>query len=138
MKGVEKIVDKYLQELELVPADAPEEQPLADAWRNISNDVVNRSIASGKVNKARCIRGCRRNEACMQDCDIRSTAIVIRMLEGNIGRCRGDKRCVKTIATRIINVAQRGDERIRQYGRGVPFSPQALAFVTKLGFKPRQ
>ena len=132
MIGVDKIIDNYLKEITLVSRQE-EENILGNEWRNISNDAINRAIAIGKVNKARCIAACR-DEKCKQDCDLRSTTLVIRNLQSGITACRDDKRCVKNDLTRIINIAQRGDEKVRKYGFGTPFLRDAIAFASRMGF----
>jgi hypothetical protein len=137
MVDVNNIIDSYLKEITLVDTPQEEENVLGDAWRDVAYDTINRAIATGKTNKARCINGCR-DERCKQDCDLRSTTLVLRTLQGGITRCRGDKRCVKAIASRIINVAERGDQKVRKYGFGTPYLRAALAFVTRLGFQARQ
>jgi hypothetical protein len=133
MVNVGEIIDSYLKEITLV--SKPEaEDVLGDGWRDVVNDVINASIAAGKTNKVRCIRGCA-DERCKQGCDLRATALVVRSLQGGITRCRGDKRCIKSIATRIVNVAERGDEKVRKYGFGTPYLRAAVGFVSRFGFE---
>jgi hypothetical protein len=124
MVNVGEIIDSYLKEITLV--SKPEaEDVLGDGWRDVVNDVINASIAAGKTN----------DERCKQGCDLRATALVVRSLQGGITRCRGDKRCIKSIATRIVNVAERGDEKVRKYGFGTPYLRAAVGFVSRFGFE---
>ena len=135
MDKIKRMINRYLEEISLVSTD--QEATLGNEWRDISNDVINKSIVAGKVNKSRCLTGCKGEIKCKQDCDLRATTLVIRSLQSGITRCRNDKRCIKSIATRIINVAERGDEKIKKYGFGTPYLATAIAFANRMGFEAR-
>lgn len=133
MDKTKKLIDHYLEEISLVSGD--QEATLGNEWRDISNLVINTAITSGKVNKTRCISGCKNEIRCNQNCDLTSTTLVIRNLQSGILRCKDDKRCVKSVLSRIINVAERGDEKIKKYGFGVPYLRGAIDFANRFGFE---
>jgi len=136
MSDVSNLIDHYLEQISLVHKGEAEGS-LGNTWRNVANTIINTAMAAGKVNKSRCLRACVENLRCKQDCDLRSTTLVIRGLQSGITRCRGDQRCVKAVAVRIVNIARRGDQKIRQYGFGVPYLSGAMDFVNKLGLEAK-
>ena len=137
MADTNNLIDNYLTELTLVDQPEEGESALANAWKNVANDTINAAINAGKVDRSRCIAGCR-DVRCKQTCDLRSTTLVLRALQAGITRCRGDRRCVKAVANRIVNIAQRGDEKVRKYGFGVPYLRAAIDFVSRFGFQVKQ
>jgi len=132
MSSVDKIIGSYLKEISLV-STSTEEESLGNTWRDVSNNIINTGIAGGRANKVRCMAICK-DERCKQECDLRATTYVIGRLETGIGGCRSDKRCVKSVLTRIINIAQRADEKVRRYGFGPPYLRDAIAFSKRMGF----
>jgi hypothetical protein len=62
---------------------------------------------------------------------------VLRSLQSGITTCRDDKRCVKNVLTRIINIAQRGDDKVTRYGFGTPFLRDAIAFANRMRFEAK-
>jgi hypothetical protein len=136
MNGVDKIINKYLEEITLVSNSDVEEEGLGDTRREVANTIINRAILSGKTNKLICSKRCK-DEKCRRDCDLRATSMVITNLQTGVAACRGDQGCIKIVMSRMVNIAERGDSKVKMYGFGTPYLRAAIIFANRMGLQAR-
>jgi hypothetical protein len=135
MSNASKLVDSYLEEITLVSNEEAEDDD-PGLRREIANGIINKAILTGKTNKVLCSKICK-DERCRRDCDLRSTTIVIKSLQTGVSACSGDKGCIKIVMSRMINIAERGDSKVRMYGFGALYLRSAIAFANRMGFQAK-